>query len=131
MKKSFYLFFLLLCAICFIGCNSDDDEVKLSPTVPYSVEFNDSIYHNGDSLFGRVVINQGKMAAGTEIRKIDCRLGNVVIGTVENKMICPFGVRLKDKPIGTHTFSVIIKCESPGCEETFWRYDLKRVIIKK
>lgn len=123
-----FLFSLLVCGVAFTACNEDDLEV--SPSVPYSIEFNDSIFHNGDSLYGRVVINQQKMVAGTDIKKIDCRLGNIVIGTTENKMECPFGVRLKDKPAGTHTFSVIIKCEAPDCDETYWRYDYNMIIIK-
>lgn len=125
----YFLFLLLVSGIVLTACNKDD--LEISPSVPYSIEFNDSIFHNGDSLYGRVVIDQQKMVAGTDIKKIDCRLGNIVIGTVENKLVCPFGVRLKDKPAGTHTFSVIIKCEAPDCDETFWRYDFKMITIKK
>lgn len=129
MRKVFCFFFtLFLCGLVFTACK--DDDLEISPSVPYSIELNDSIFHNGDSLYGRVVINQQKMVAGTSIKKIDCRLGNIVIGTTKGKMECPFGVRLKDKPIGTHTFSVIIKCESPDCDETFWRYDFKMITIK-
>ena len=113
--------------IVIASCQKD---LEISPYVPFTVELNDSVYHNGDSLYGRVVIDQLKMVSGTEIKKIDCRLGNIVIGTTEGKMECPFGVRLKAKPIGEHTFSVIIKCESPDCDETFWRDDTKKIIIK-
>ena len=130
MKCFFYFVFsLVVCGMTFIGCKKD--EVKFSPSVPYSLIINDSIFHNGDSLFGRVVIKEKEMVAGTDIKKIDCRLGNIVIGTTKGKMECPFGVRLKDKPIGTHTFSVIIKCETPDYDETFWRYDKKMIEIKK
>lgn len=127
-KITYFLFSLLVCGIVFTACNKD--ELEVSPAVPCSIVLNDSIFHNGDSLCGRVVINQQKMIAGTDIKKIDCRLGNIVIGTTENKMECPFGVRLKDKPAGKHTFSVIIKCEAPDCDETFWRYDFKMITIK-
>lgn len=119
---------LIVCGIVLTACK--EDEVEFSPSVPYKIELNDSIFHNGDSLYGCVTIDQQKMVAGTDIKKIDCRLGNIVIGTTKNKMDCPFGVRLKDKPAGKHTFSVIIKCESPDCDETFWRHDLKMITIK-
>ena len=126
MKKIVYSL-LLAIMIVIASCQKD---LEISPYVPFTVELNDSVYHNGDSLYGRVVIDQLKMVSGTEIKKIDCRLGNIVIGTTEGKMECPFGVRLKDKLIGEHTFSVIIKCESPDCDETFWRDDTKKIIIK-
>ena len=124
------LCFMILGSIIFTACQKDNEDY--SPAVAYRIEgLNDSItYHNGDSLFGRIVIIEDSLIAGTEIKKIDCRLGNIVIGTVENAKICPFGVRLKDKPAGTHTFSVIIKSEAPGCDETFWRYDIKMIRIK-
>ncbi len=110
------------------SCN--EDEVIFSPAVSHRIELNDSIYHNGDSLYGRVIVIEDSLTAGMDVKKIDCRLGNIVIGTVENQLVCPFGVRLKDKPIGTHTFSVIIKCEAPECDETFWRYDYRIITIK-
>lgn len=124
------LCFMILGGSIFTACQKANDDY--SPAVAYRIEgLNDSItYHNGDSLYGRIVIIEDSLIAGTEIKKIDCRLGNIVIGTVENAKICPFGVRLKDKPAGTHTFSVIIKSEAPGCDETFWRYDFKMISIK-
>ena len=129
MRKNVLAILLsIISSIAFISCK--EDEVVLSPSVPYRMEFNDSIYHNGDSLFGRVVVIRDSLIVGMDVKKIDCRLGNIVIGTVENKMECPFGVRLKDKPAGTHTFSVIIKCEAPDCDETIWRYDFKMITIK-
>ena len=130
MKHLIYTFLIILLgSSVVIGCKKDEKD--FSPSVPYSVVFNDSIYHNGDSLYGCVTINQDSMVAGTMIKKIDCRLDNIVIGSVENQMECPFGVRLMNKPIGDHTFSIIIKCESPDCDETFWRYDfVKHITIK-
>lgn len=128
-----YIAKFLLCAvlasIVFISCQNDD--YNYSPAVAYRIEgLNSPIeYHNGDSLYGRIVVIKDSLIAGMQIKKIDCRLGNKVIGTVENTLVCPFGVRLKDKPIGTHTLSVIIKCEAPDCDETFWRYDFKMVEI--
>lgn len=121
---------MILGYFIFTACQNNNDDY--SPPVAYRIEgLNDSItYHNGDSLFGRIVIIEDSLIAGTEIKKIDCRLGNIVIGTVENAKICPFGVRLKDKPAGIHTFSVIIKSEVPDCDETFWRYDFKMINIK-
>ena len=110
------------------SCN--EDEVIFSPAVSHRIELNDSIYHNGDSLYGRVIVIEYSLTAGLAVKILDCRLGNIVIGTVENQLVCPFGVRLKDKPIGTHTFSVIIKCEAPECDETFWRYDYRIITIK-
>ena len=135
MKKDFCIFswipnlfyFLFLSGI-ILGCSNDD--INPSPEVPFDMEFNASEYSNGDSLYGKVIIDEANMTVGTKIKKIDCRLGNIVIGTVEDKMVCPFGVRLKDKPQGIHTFSVIIKCETPEFDETFWRYDYKNVTIK-
>lgn len=129
MRKILFLIqWLCLTMVLFTACKKD--ELDLSPSVPYDIKINKKTFHNGDSLYGRVVIDEKKMVTGTKIKKIDCRLGNIVIGTSENEMNCPFGVRLKDKPIGTHTFSVIIKCESPDCDETFWRYDLDMITIK-
>lgn len=123
------LFCVVLASTLFVGCQKDNDDY--SPAVACRIEgLNDSIvYHNGDSLFGRIVIIEDSLITGTTIKKIDCRLGNIVIGTVENAMVCPFGVRLKDKPIGTHTFSIIIKCKAPDCDETYWRYDFKMINI--
>lgn len=130
MKK---LLYALLCAaigsIALQSCKSDD--IELSPSVPYRIEINGTEFQNGDSLYGRIIILTDSLIPGTAIKKIDCRLGNIVIGTVKNEMVCPFGVRLIDKPIGTHTFSVIIKCEAPDCDETFWRYDFETITIKK
>lgn len=130
MKHVTILLSVILGSILLIACQKDNEDY--SPAVAYRIEgLNDSItYHNGDSLFGRIVIIEDSLIAGTEIKKIDCRLGNIVIGNVENARVCPFGVRLKDKPVGTHTFSVIIKCEAPDCDETFWRYDFKMINIK-
>jgi len=131
MKKLVYtLFTFLVCCVVFSGCKEDED-VEFSPSVPYRIVINDSIFHNGDSLYGRVIVIEDSLVSGMNVKKIDCRLGNIVIGAVNNKMVCPFGVRLKDKPAGTHTFSVIIKCEAPDCEETYWRYDLKMITIKE
>ena len=124
---------MLLCvaanSIVISSCKSDD--VEFSPSVPYSIEINGTEFQNGDSLYGRVIIDTESMIQGTSIEKIDCRLGNIVIGTVKNSMVCPFGVRLVNKPIGMHTLSVIIKCESPGYDKTFWRYDLETINIKE
>lgn len=131
MKRLFYLIIaVLFTALVISSCKKD--EVTFSPSVPFKVEFNKAIteYQNGDSLYGNVTIKEDSLVKGMQIKKIDCRLGNIVIGTVENKMVCPFGVRLKDKPVGTHTFSVIIKCEAPDCDETFWRHDFKTITIK-
>lgn len=119
----------ILCCIVFTACQNDNNDY--SPAVSYRIEgLNESLtYHNGDSLYGRIVINEDSLITGTAIKKIDCRLGNIVIGTIENDIACPFGVRLKDKPIGTHTLSVIIKCEVPDFDETYWRYDFKMIEI--
>lgn len=122
------MLFALIGNMFVTGCK--ENEVVLSPSVPYQIELNNSTYQNGDSLYGRVIVLQESLVPGMDIKKIDCRLGNIVIGTVENEMECPFGVRLKDKPSGTHTFSVIFKCEAPDCEETYWRYDLNMITIK-
>lgn len=112
----------------FISCTEDEGE--LSPAVPHRIELNDTVFHNGDSLHGRIVVVEDSLVSGMKVSKIDCRLGNIVIGTAKNAMTCPFGVRLTGKPAGKHVFSVIIKCEAPGCEETFWRYDYKLITIK-
>lgn len=129
MRHFTKLIYVILSCILFIACQKETYDY--SPAVDYRIEgLNQSLtYQNGDSLYGRIVINEDSLIAGTAIKKIDCRLGNIVIGTTENAMVCPFGVRLKDKPIGTHTFSVIIKCEAPACDETFWRYDFKMIKI--
>lgn len=130
MKSIFnYLFAICVCSIVFGGCK--EDEVVFSPAVPFRVELNSAIYHNGDSLYGRVIVIEDSLVVGMNVKKIDCRLGNIVIGTVENQLVCPFGMRLKDKPIGTHTLSVIIKCEAPDCDETFWRTDYDIITIKE
>lgn len=113
----------------FINCKNDD--IEISPSVPFKIEINGTDFRNGDNLYGRVIIDMKSIIPGTEVKKIDCRLGNIVIGTVENEMICPFGVILQDKPIGKHVFSIIIKCESPGYDETFWRHDLEIINIKE
>lgn len=128
MKKTF-LFLICISVILLAGCK--EDELEVSPAVPFTIELNQTEYHLGDSLYGKVVINTSELTSGTTIEKIDCRLGNIVIGTTVNQMSCPFGVRLKDKPIGTHTFSVIIKCQSPNCDLTFWRTDYKMIEIKE
>jgi len=123
------LFVLSFLCITVIGCKEDEKEI--SPSVFYNIELNDSVYENGDSLYGYVEIDKRRLIKDTEIKKIDCRLGNVVIGTTKNQLTCPFGVRIKDKPVGTHTLSIIVKCETPGYLETFWRYDLKIIHIIK
>lgn len=130
--KSFFYFPLAVFFTALVISSCKKDEVAFSPYVPFKVEFNkvSTEYQNGDSLYGNVTIKEDSLVKGMQIKKIDCRLGNIVIGTVENKMVCPFGVRLKDKPVGTHTFSVIIKCEAPDCDETFWRHDFKTIRIK-
>lgn len=129
MRKKIYLWlFVFMSGIAMFGCS---EEVQFSPAVPYRIELNDSVFHIGDSLHGRIVVIEDSLVSGMKVKKIDCRLGNIVIGSVKNAMICPFGVRLLDKPIGTHTFSVIIKCEAPGCDDTFWRYDYKMITIKQ
>ena len=129
MKKAIITLFFILSACVLSSCKKN--EPVFSPSVPFRVEFNDTAYHNGDSLFGRVIIIKDSMVAGTAVKKIDCRLGNRVIGTVENQLECPFGVRLENKPTGQHTFSVIIKCETPDCDETFWRNDFVKLITIK
>lgn len=115
-------------SIAFVGCKEDD--LELCPAVPYTIEGLEASYQNGDSLSGRIVVIADSLISGMDVKKIDCRLGNIVIGTVENKLVCPFGVKLVDKPKGTHTFSVIIKCEAPGYDETYWRYDYKCINIE-
>lgn len=124
------LFSVSIAGMLFVGCKKDND--SYSPAVSYQIEgvSASTEYHNGDLLSGRVVILEESLIPGTEIKKIDCRLGNIVIGSVENSMVCPFGVVLHDKPAGIHILSVIIKCESPDCDETYWRYDLKMINIK-
>lgn len=123
------MFVLSFLCITVIGCKEDEKEI--SPSVFYNIELNDSVYENGDSLYGYVEIDKRRLIKDTEIKKIDCRLGNVVIGTTKNQLTCPFGVRIKDKPVGTHTLSIIVKCETPGYLETFWRYDLRIIHIIK
>lgn len=119
----------VICSISFTGCS--EDEPQFSPAVPYSIELNDSVFHMGDSLFGRIIVIEDSLLPGMKVKKIDCRLANKVIGSVENAKVCPFGVRLTETPIGIHTFSVIIKCEAPDCDETYWRYDYKMIIVKE
>ena len=128
MKKIYMIMTLLaiMMATMFSACSKDD--VVFSPEVPYNIELSNSEYCNGDSLYGKIVIKTTEMVSGTQIKKIDCRLGNIVIGTTTNKTECPFGIRLKDKPLGYHIFSVIIKCESPDCDETYWRHDYKDLV---
>lgn len=122
------LCFLFLCFIGFAACNED---VKFSPTIPYSLEVNSYTLQNGDSLYGVVTIEPDSLISGTEVKKIDCRLGNIVIGTVENQLVCPFGMRIEDKPIGVHTLSVIIKYQVPEFDETYLRTDLDIITIKE
>ncbi|MCD8295976.1 MAG: hypothetical protein LUC88_00220 [Prevotella sp.] len=124
--KVYIIGFIILFA--FVAC---DEDVDIVPSVPYSIELNDSVYHNGDSLYGRVIINTESMPSGTNIKKIDCRLRNIVIGSEVNTYVCPFGVKLEDMPIGIHTLSVIVKCKAPGYDLTYWRYDLKMINIIK
>lgn len=128
MKKTFLYAFISLCFTFLISCS--EDEIKVSPYVPFTVSINGVEFENGDSLYGQVLIDEADLEEGTEIKKIDCRLGNIVIGTTTNELVCPFGIRLKDKPVGEHTFSVIIKCQSPDCDETYWRTDSKTITIK-
>ena len=118
----------IICSIYFTGCS--EDKLEFSPAVPYRIELNDSVFHVGDSLFGRIVVIGDSLLPEMNVKKIDCRLANKVIGSVDNAKVCPFGVRLADTPIGVHTFSVIIKCEAPDCDETYWRYDYKMITIK-
>ena len=129
MNKHYFSTLLLAAAssLAFIGCKGDDP--VFCPSVQYNVELNKTVLRNGDSLYGRVVVLQESLIEGMEINKIDCRLGNIVIGTTTNEMECPFGVKLKDKPAGTHIFSVIIKCNAPDYDETFLRYDLDTITI--
>ena len=142
MKK---IIIVLLCVALgsALLCGCKGKEINACPDVPFSVEFNkidfdnnDTIYGcttyaNGDSLYGRVIIGLDSISYNTIIDKIDCRLGNIVIGSSEDSRICSFGVRLKDKPIGVHTFSIIVKCEAPGYDLTFLRYDLETINIKE
>lgn len=130
MNRMIYALMLaIICSISFWGCS--EDEMKFSPAVPYSIELNDSVFCVGDSLFGRIVVIEDSLSVGMRVKKIDCRLANKVIGSVDNAKVCPFGVRLTETPIGIHTFSVIIKCEAPNCDETYWRYDYKMITIKE
>lgn len=129
MKKNLLLFIVGATFALLTGCDKDD-EIKVSPDVPFTYVLNQTEYQNGDSLYGKVIINTKEMVAGTKIEKIDCRLGNIVIGTTENEMECPFGIRLADKPTGTHILSIIIKCQSPDCDLTYWRHDIKNINIK-
>lgn len=130
MKRIVYILIITaISCICFTGCS--EDEPEFSPAVPYRIELNDSVYHVGDSLFGRIVVIEDSLISGMDVKKIDCRLANKVIGSVDNAKVCPFGVRLTDTPVGVHTFSVIIKCEAPDCDETYWRYDFKMITIKE
>ena len=122
---------LFVAAYCILISSCKNNEIEESPAIPYKIELNGTEFHNGDSLFGRVIIDEKSLIQGTVIEKIDCRLGNIVIGTVANDRVCPFGTRLIDKPIGIHTLSLIIKCKTPGYDETFWRYDLKTINIKQ
>ncbi|MDE5560652.1 MAG: hypothetical protein K2J00_02430 [Bacteroidaceae bacterium] len=129
MKESFFvLMSFVACGMVLVGCSA---ALEPTPEVPYTLEFNETDYYVGDTLFGRIVVQEDQLAVGTKVKKIDCRLANIVIGNVENGMVCPFGMRLKDTPVGTHTFSVIIKCEAPGCAETYRRYDYKMINIKE
>ena len=129
MKISYYFILLLLLgSIALVSCEKDD--LDFCPAVYYTVEGLENSYQNGDTLSGRVVVIADSLISGMNVKKIDCRLGNIVIGTVENELVCPFWVKLVDKPIGTHTFSVIIKCEAPGYDETYWRYDFECINIE-
>ncbi len=128
MKKTLLAFATIaIMSLTFFGCKND--KYTPTPEVPYEIELNNVIFHNGDSLFGKIVVKGNELANGLKVRKIDCRLGNIVIGTVKDELVCPFGIRLKDKPLGEHTISVIFKCEAPKCDETFWRYDIKMITI--
>ena len=130
MKKFIYVAaFFSVWLLALAGCKND--ELTPAPEVPYTIELNKTVFHNGDSLYGRVIVNENELAEGMKIKKIDCRLGNIVIGTTKNAMVCPFGVRLEDKPIGEHTFSVIFKCDASDCDETYWRYDIKMITINE
>lgn len=126
----FLLLVTFITCLIFDGCK-EDEELETSPSVPHRIELNDTVYHIGDSLSGRIVVLEDSLIAGTVIKKIECRFANKLIGTVENIGICPFGVRLVSTPVGIHTLSVIIKCEAPGYEEALWRYDYKMIIIKE
>ena len=129
MKRIVYVIMLtIISGLYFTGCSEED--LEFSPAVPYRIEINDSTFHMGDSLYGRIVVIEDSLLPGMDIKKIDCRLANRVIGSVDNAKVCPFGVRLTETPIGVHTFSVIIKCEAPNCDETYWRYDYKMITIK-
>ena len=146
MKK--ILYFLAALLVCSLS--SCQKELECTPFVPFDVylnntvfhavcvdnevivkdvELNNLVYHNGDSLYGKIVIDKNEMTPGTNVQKIDCRLGNIVIGTNENQFECPFGVRLSDKPIGVHKLSVIIKCKAPDYDQTYWRLDLGLITI--
>ena len=130
MKKIYMIMtlFAIMMATMFSACSKDD--VVFSPEVPYNIELSNSEYCNGDSLYGKIVIKTTEMVSGTQIKKIDCRLGNIVIGTTTNKTENDNKVveNKKDKPLGYHIFSVIIKCESPDCDETYWRHDYKNLV---
>lgn len=128
MKKELLTLIIPLSVLAMIIVACSKDELEVSPSVPYNIELNKNIFCNGDSLFGKIVINDNNMVPGTQVKKIDCRLGNIVIGTTEGQFECPFGLRLKDKPLGFHVFSVIIKCQSPDCDETFWRDDYSTIV---
>lgn len=116
-----------LILLSVFGCSQD--EPKFMPTIPLDIDLNQTQYQNGDSLYGKVTLDLGQAVSGIKIEKIDCRLGNIVIGESKNSPICRFGVRLEDKPIGKHVFSVIVKCDAPDYDLTYLRYDLETVNI--
>lgn len=126
-------YFWNVCLMSFIvlGVLGCDNEVSFSPPIQFQLNLNDNEFQNGDILSGKVVILTESLISGTEIMKIDCRLDNIVIGTVVDQIECPFEVKLKDKPIGTHTMSVIIKYQVPGYDLTYLREDYENVIIKE
>lgn len=125
MKKILKISFVGLLLVTF-GCK---EEPKFAPAIPFDIKLNQKQYQNGDSLFGEVIVDMNKVESGTEIEKIDCRLANIVIGNAADSPVCKFGVRLKDKPLGTHTLSVIIKYQVPDFDVSYIRADLKVVDI--
>ncbi len=126
MKKIIFISLSLILLFVF-GCKQD--EPKFMPAIPLDIDFNQTQYQNGDSLYGNVTLDLSQAVSGIKIEKIDCRLGNIVIGESKNTTTCKFGVRLEDKPIGKHIFSVIVKCDAPDYDQTYLRYDYEIVDI--
>lgn len=125
--KKLILLFISISFLSVFSCKNEEPEFM--PIIPLDINLNQELYQNGDSLFGKVTLDMSKAVSGTDIQKIDCRLGNIVIGESKNSTTCKFGVLLKDKPTGRHKLSVIIKCKAPDYDLTYLRYDFDMVNI--